>query len=98
MLRRKGQWELGTSSDPPDAGCEFDAVSVGELKRVQQIGVPGDDMIFSGVGKRDDEIEARTRASVKYICVESEEELMAIASIAASLTSLLRSHSASIPM
>ncbi|MEC8052970.1 MAG: diaminopimelate decarboxylase [Myxococcota bacterium] len=68
-----------------DAGCEFDAVSVGELKRVQQIGVPGDDMIFSGVGKRDDEIEAALRASVKYICVESEEELMAIASIAAKL-------------
>ena len=54
-----------------DAGCEFDAVSVGELKRVQQIGVPGDDMIFSGVGKRDDEIEAALKASdgaVQLLC------------------------------
>lgn len=68
-----------------DAGCEFDAVSVGELKRVQQIGVPGSDLIFSGVGKRDDEIEAALDAGVKYICVESEEELLAIASIGAKM-------------
>ena len=68
-----------------DAGCEFDAVSVGELKRVREIGVSGSDIIFSGVGKRDDEIEAALKSSVKYICVESEEELLAIGDIAANL-------------
>lgn len=68
-----------------EAGCEFDAVSVGELKRVQEIGVKGDDIIFSGVGKRDDEIRAALQAGVKYICVESEEELLAVADIASTL-------------
>jgi len=68
-----------------DAGCEFDAVSVGELKRVQEIGVSGKDIIFSGVGKRDDEIEAALQSSVRYICVESEEELLAIGDIATKL-------------
>jgi len=68
-----------------EAGCEFDAVSVGELKRVQHIGVAGSDTIFSGVGKRDDEVRTALVSGVKYICVESKEELIAIGNIAKEL-------------
>ena len=66
-------------------GCGFDTVSVGELKRVQHIGAKPKQVIFSGVGKRDDEIASALRAGVLYICVESEEELAAVAGIAASM-------------
>ncbi len=63
-------------------GCNFDAVSLGELERLRCSGADTRTAIFSGVGKRDDEIEAALRYGVRYICVESESELSAIAHIA----------------
>lgn len=63
-------------------GCGFDAVSVGELARVFKAGGSLSQTIFSGVGKRDDEIESALRAGVLYICVESANELEAVALIA----------------
>jgi diaminopimelate decarboxylase len=68
-----------------ELGCGFDAVSVGELKRVEHIGADPKQVIFSGVGKRDDEIRSALEAGVLYICVESEEELSAVSSIAQSM-------------
>ena len=68
-----------------DLGCGFDAVSVGELKRVEHIGADPKQVIFSGVGKRDDEIKSALEAGVLYICVESEEELEAVSKIAESM-------------
>ncbi len=64
-------------------GCGFDAVSVGELARVSHIGASPAKTIVSGVGKRDDEIDAALSANVLYICAESREELEAIGEIAA---------------
>ena len=64
-------------------GVGFDAVSLGELKRLEQIAAAPETIIFSGVGKRDDEIRAALAAGVLYICVESAEELDAISRIAA---------------
>lgn len=66
-------------------GCDFDAGSVGELARVLSVGVKGDRIILSGVGKRDDEIEAALRAGVLYLTVESEDEIESVAAIAARL-------------
>ncbi len=68
-----------------ELGCGFDAVSVGELKRVEHIGADPKQVIFSGVGKRDDEIRSALEAGVLYICVESEEELEAVSKIAESM-------------
>jgi diaminopimelate decarboxylase len=65
--------------------CHFDAVSIGELWRAQKAGIPAGNVILSGVGKRDAEIEEALKAGVLYICAESHEELAAIASIAANL-------------
>jgi diaminopimelate decarboxylase len=62
-----------------ELGCGFDAVSVGELARVQKAGGDPARTILSGVGKRDDEIEAALAAGVLYVSVESAEELDAIA-------------------
>lgn len=65
------------------AGCGFDAVSVGELARVWKATGDLANTIVSGVGKRDDEIDAALRANARYLCIESEDELAAIERIAA---------------
>ena len=43
-------------------GSSFDIVSGGELARLQALDVPGDRIVFSGVGKSRPEIEAGARA------------------------------------
>lgn len=65
-------------------GLGFDAVSVGELARVLKAGGAPERTILSGVGKRDDEIATALECGVLYICVESAEELEAVARIARS--------------
>src|SRR5271170_8077251 len=39
-------------------GSSFDVVSAGELDRLRRIGVPGERIVFSGVGKTREEIRA----------------------------------------
>jgi len=65
------------------AGC--DCVSIGEVKRALFAGIPKYKIIFSGVGKRDDEIEEALKSDILMINLESEEEMMRVESIAASL-------------
>ncbi len=65
--------------------CGFDAVSLGELLKAQQVNAPMQKTILSGVGKRDDEIRAALEAKIMYIGVESEEELTRVAEIAQTL-------------
>ncbi len=65
-----------------ELGCDFDAVSAGELLRVLTLGVPAARCLMSGVGKRDDEIALALAAGVRYISVESEAELDAVARLA----------------
>jgi diaminopimelate decarboxylase len=46
-------------------GSSFDIVSVGELDRLRRIGVPGNRIVFSGVGKTREEIREALRYSGK---------------------------------
>ena len=64
-------------------GSGFDIVSVGELERVLQAGGAADKVVFSGVGKRADEIERALDVGIRCFNIESEAELEVIASIAA---------------
>jgi diaminopimelate decarboxylase len=64
-------------------GSGFDIVSVGELERVLSAGGTADKVVFSGVGKRADEIERAMDVGIRCFNVESEAELEVIASIAA---------------
>ena len=64
-------------------GVSFEAVSGGELYRVIQAGAPPDRVIFSGVGKRRDEIRYALEAEILFLSVESSAELDLIASVAA---------------
>lgn len=56
-------------------GAGADIVSGGELKRVMAGGVPASKIVFSGVGKRRDEIAAALEADIFQFNVESESEL-----------------------
>lgn len=64
-------------------GSGFDIVSVGELERVLRAGGSADKIVFSGVGKRKDEIERAMEVGIRCFNVESEAELEVIARIAA---------------
>lgn len=68
-----------------EAGAGFDIVSGGELARVLQAGGSASTIVFSGVGKRRDEIRDALTAGVKCFNVESAAELRRIAAIAADL-------------
>jgi diaminopimelate decarboxylase len=56
-------------------GYGFDIVSGGELLRAQAAGARADTIVFSGVGKRDDELRAALKAGILQFNCESEEEL-----------------------
>lgn len=63
-------------------GGGIDIVSGGELFRARRAGIPGERIVFSGVGKREDEIGHAITSKVLMINVESEQELEMIARIA----------------
>ena len=58
-----------------DAGSGFDIVSHGELARVRAAGGDPKKVVFSGVGKREDEMVAALKAGILMFNVESAEEL-----------------------
>ncbi len=66
-------------------GAGADIVSAGELFRARRAGIPADRIVFSGVGKRTDEIRLALEAGILNFNVESVEELQAIDRVAASL-------------
>jgi diaminopimelate decarboxylase len=64
-------------------GAGADVVSGGELKRALAAGIPRDKIMFSGVGKKADELAAAVDAGILCINVESEPELALLSQIAA---------------
>jgi len=66
-------------------GAGMDVVSGGEYLRAKAAGVPGDRIVFSGVGKTRDEIRMVLQGGIRQFNVESEPELHAISEIAAEL-------------
>lgn len=65
-----------------EMGSGVDIVSGGELFRALKAGYCGSDIVFSGVGKTEVEIEAALAADVLLINVESEEELLLVDEVA----------------
>ena len=65
-----------------DLGAGFDIVSVGELMRCLRAGADPGKIVFSGVGKTDEEIEAALRAKILMINVESRPELHRVSAVA----------------
>ena len=63
-------------------GSGFDIVSGGELFRALKAGGDPKKIVFSGVGKKKDEIEYALRSEILMFNVESEDELVALNEIA----------------
>ena len=66
-------------------GAGFDIVSVGELERVLAAGGNPSGVVFSGVGKREDEIARALEVGIHCFNVESRAELQRIQAVAARL-------------
>lgn len=63
-------------------GCAADIVSVGEMQRALKAGFPPERIVYSGVGKRREEIKAAAKAGIRALHVESIQELDVVESVA----------------
>ncbi len=63
-------------------GAGADVVSEGELRRALAAGIPGDKIVFSGVGKTAREIAFGLEAGIHCFNVESEGELLLLSELA----------------
>lgn len=66
-------------------GAGADVVSEGEYRRALAAGIPGDRIVFSGVGKTRDEMRLALENGIRQFNVESEPELRALSEVAASM-------------
>jgi diaminopimelate decarboxylase len=64
-------------------GAGMDVVSQGEYLRAKAAGVPGDRIVFSGVGKTPAEMRLTLEGGIRQYNVESESELRALSGVAA---------------
>ncbi|MEO0503633.1 MAG: diaminopimelate decarboxylase, partial [Pseudomonadota bacterium] len=64
------------------AGAGMDVVSGGEYARARAAGVPGDRIVFSGVGKTAEEIHAALTGGIRQFNVESEPEMAVLNRVA----------------
>lgn len=67
-----------------------DCVSIGEVERALRAGIKPYRIIFSGVGKRDDEIIKALEYEILFLNVESSDELFRIEEIAKKLNRVAR--------
>ncbi|MGR3479842.1 diaminopimelate decarboxylase [Salipiger marinus] len=67
------------------AGAGMDVVSGGEYARARAAGVPGDRIVFSGVGKTRAEIRTALEGGIRQFNIESEPEMEAVSDIAAAM-------------
>jgi diaminopimelate decarboxylase len=67
------------------AGAGMDVVSEGEYLRAKAAGVPGERIVFSGVGKTAQEIRTALTGGIRQFNVESEPEMMVLNAIALEL-------------
>jgi diaminopimelate decarboxylase len=64
-------------------GLGADVASGGELSTVSRAGIPGDRVVMTGPGKRDDELRAAVAAGIRAVTVESPGELARLEAVAA---------------
>jgi diaminopimelate decarboxylase len=66
-------------------GAGMDVVSMGEYLRARAAGVPGEKIVFSGVGKTREEMRTALEGGIRQFNVESEPEMRALSEVAVSL-------------
>ncbi len=68
-----------------EMGAGMDVVSQGEYLRARAAGVPGERIVFSGIGKRRAEMRTALEGGIRQFNVESEPEMEALSDVALSL-------------
>ncbi len=68
-----------------DLGAGMDVVSGGEYRRARAAGVPGERIVFSGVGKTEEEMRLAISGGIRQFNIESEPEMVLLSSVAVSL-------------
>lgn len=66
-------------------GAGMDVVSGGEYARSRAAGVPGERIVFSGVGKTREEMRMALEGGIRQFNVESEPEMVVLSEVAASM-------------
>ena len=67
-------------------GAGMDVVSGGEYARAKAAGVPGERIVFSGIGKTREEVRMALTGGIRQFNVESEPEMQVISEIATELS------------
>ena len=78
----KANSNLGVLNVLARLGSGFDIVSIGELERVRRAGGDANKIVFSGVGKREDEIRAALQIGIRCFNIEVMGELERINQVA----------------
>ena len=65
-----------------DLGAGMDVVSAGEYLRAKAAGIPGERIVFSGVGKTREEMRIALEGGIRQVNLESEPEMLALAEVA----------------
>jgi len=68
-----------------ELGAGIDVVSMGEYLKAKAAGVPGERIVFSGVGKTREEMRTALEGGIRQFNVESEPEMRALNEVALSL-------------
>lgn len=74
---------LGVVAHLAGLGLGADVASGGELETVLRAGIPSAEVVFTGPGKRDDELRRAVEVGVRAITVESPTELRRVEQVAA---------------
>ncbi|HEV2651314.1 MAG TPA: diaminopimelate decarboxylase, partial [Rhizomicrobium sp.] len=78
----KANGNLGVLKTLARQGAGADVVSGGELRRALKADIPGNKIVFSGVGKTRAEMKLALEAGILQFNVESEPELIALSEVA----------------
>ena len=81
----KANGNIGVLKTLARLGAGADVVSGGELKKALHAGIPGERIVFSGVGKTKAEMKLALDAGIYQFNVESEPELEALSEVASAM-------------
>lgn len=81
----KANGNLGVLKTLGALGAGIDTVSEGEVRKALAAGIPADRIVFSGVGKSEEELRFAVEAGIYQVNIESESELDLLSKVSASL-------------
>ncbi len=81
----KANGNLGVLKTLGALGAGVDTVSEGEVRKALAAGIPPEKIVFSGVGKSEQELRFAVEAGIYQVNIESESELDLLSKVSASL-------------